>query len=516
MRWTSRLFCSVALVGICFYATAAAQTEVWVARVEGEGANAGDAAHDVAVDTAGNIYVVGRLQGEGTDFDFATIKYNQAGELQWLWRFDGPSHGADSAVAVALDGDGNIYVTGASDLQPFIGDIVTIKYSPAGEVLWRQAFDGPPGLNSEPTAIAIGANNDIFVTGVVGTDIFKKGGDYITIAYNSAGRELWSKTYDGPAQGSDFARAVALDAAGNIYVTGESDGGENEGLDFATIKYTPAGQQAWVRRHNGRASGVDRAVAMAVDDAGNVHVTGVVNAISAVSDYVTIKYDTQGATKWIVRFSGEAARRDEPAAIALDTAGNVLVTGGSQAANGRFDYATVKYNAAGGLLWVARYNGPRDFEDSARDVKVDARGNVFVTGGSWGDERQDYATLKYSSAGAELWVARYQGPSPMADIASAMTLDSAGRIIVTGKSHGDRRRQTDFATLLYSEGTPGDLNCDGSVDLVDVGPFITALLDPSEYEKQYPDCDINNADINIDGSVDLKDVEPFIELLLGP
>ena len=63
---------------------------------------------------------------------------------------------------------------------------------------------------------------------------------------------------------------------------------------------------------------------------------------------------------------------------------------------------------------------------------------------------------------------------------------------------------------------PGDLNCDGSVDLTDVGPFITALLDPQEYENQYPDCDINNGDTNDDGSVDLTDVESFIELLLEP
>ena len=64
--------------------------------------------------------------------------------------------------------------------------------------------------------------------------------------------------------------------------------------------------------------------------------------------------------------------------------------------------------------------------------------------------------------------------------------------------------------------SPGDLNCDGSVDLTDVGPFITALLDPREYENQYPDCDINNGDTNDDGSVDLTDVESFIELLIGP
>lgn len=62
----------------------------------------------------------------------------------------------------------------------------------------------------------------------------------------------------------------------------------------------------------------------------------------------------------------------------------------------------------------------------------------------------------------------------------------------------------------------GDLNCDGSIDLVDVGPFILALLDPEGYAQEYPDCDINHGDTNDDGSVDLSDVAPFIELLIGP
>lgn len=76
-----------------------------------------------------------------------------------------------------------------------------------------------------------------------------------------------------------------------------------------------------------------------------------------------------------------------------------------------------------------------------------------------------------------------------------------------------------FAAVKESRrlaGDKGDLNCDGSVDLTDVGPFITALTDPDEYKRQFPDCDINNGDLNADGSVNLTDVEPFIELLLGP
>ena len=63
---------------------------------------------------------------------------------------------------------------------------------------------------------------------------------------------------------------------------------------------------------------------------------------------------------------------------------------------------------------------------------------------------------------------------------------------------------------------PGDLNCDGDVNALDIEGFIVALFDPAQYPVQYPDCDINLADINGDGRVDAGDIEGFILLLFGP
>lgn len=68
----------------------------------------------------------------------------------------------------------------------------------------------------------------------------------------------------------------------------------------------------------------------------------------------------------------------------------------------------------------------------------------------------------------------------------------------------------EFGSFVFA-----DLNCDGSIDLSDVGPFIQALIDPDGYEGAYPECDLNLGDVSGDGSVDLSDVEAFIELLLG-
>ena len=78
-----------------------------------------------------------------------------------------------------------------------------------------------------------------------------------------------------------------------------------------------------------------------------------------------------------------------------------------------------------------------------------------------------------------------------------------------------RSGDTQTSDIRYMRRFPsGDLNCDGSLDLTDVEPFILALIDPDEYPKQYPACDLMLGDVNADGSVDLVDVEPFIELLL--
>ena len=81
--------------------------------------------------------------------------------------------------------------------------------------------------------------------------------------------------------------------------------------------------------------------------------------------------------------------------LAIDNSGNVYVTGGSGSGGTGVDYATVKYGPDGNQLWVARYNGPENSGDYACALAVDNSGNVYVTGYSGGDTGDDYATIKY-------------------------------------------------------------------------------------------------------------------------
>ena len=85
------------------------------------------------------------------------------------------------------------------------------------------------------------------------------------------------------------AAAIALDSSNNVYVTGES-AGQGTGNDFATVKYNSTGQEQWVVRYNGPANRDDQANAIAVDASGNVYVTGQSFDPNNGDDYATIKY----------------------------------------------------------------------------------------------------------------------------------------------------------------------------------------------------------------------------------
>ena len=114
--------------------------------------------------------------------------------------------------------------------------------------------------------------------------------DYVTIAYSGAGVPLWTNRYDGPGNDQDIAKAVAVDANGNVFVTGSSYGSGDNHWDYATIAYSGAGLPLWTNRYNGPANGDDAACAVAVDASGNVFVTGSSRGSLDDFDFVTVKY----------------------------------------------------------------------------------------------------------------------------------------------------------------------------------------------------------------------------------
>jgi len=264
---------------------------------------------------------------------------------------------------------------------------------------------------------------------------------------SGAVQEAWVARYNGPTNEYDEGQAIAVDASGNVYVTGYS------GEDYVTIKYDTSGQEQWVARYNG---GSGRAIA--VDSSGNVYVTGQSVLSGGSLDYATIKYDSAGKQQWVARYNGPASDYDSASSIVVDSSGNVYVTGESLGLGTGLDYATIKYNSAGQQQWVARYNGLGNGDDYAAyagAIVLDGSGNVYVTGGSAGSgTSDDYATIKYNSLGQEQWAARYDGPGHDFDRANAIAIDGSSNVYVTGRSYGSGTGLSDCATIKYLQPTP--------------------------------------------------------------
>jgi hypothetical protein len=145
------------------------------------------------------------------------------------------------------------------------------------------------------------------------------------------------------------------------------------------------------------------------------------------------------------------------------------------------DYATVRYDTDGNLLWARFFPGLANGADEVAALTVDSQGNVYVTGLSWGGSTtsHDYATVKYDRDGNELWVARYNGPSNLSsgnllwvaryngtgngdDIPTAVVVDGRGNVDVTGRSWSGT--DFDYLTVKYIQVLLGDVNGNGCVD----------------------------------------------------
>lgn len=316
------------------------------------------------------------------------------GELTtaWVRRYQALTNGSATARLLAMDGQGNVYVTWSGYIPS--GFSTTIKYSPDGEEMWARQFCGPGTGDGEARAMAVDSQGNVYITGslTVYHGLYSNR-DYATTKFSADGRQLWVRYYNGPANGDDAAKALAVDSQGNVYVAGDSKGGES-GWNCLTIKYDPDGRLLWARRYRDQNGGVNYAAAIVVDAQGHAYVAG--------TGYTVIKYNPEGRPLWVRQYQGGTAT-----ALAVDGQGNICVTGSTSVGQNSSGYTTVKYSPDGRRLWVRRSRLPSPYPvNQAQAIAVDSQDNVLVTGNSWNPNGPSYgyfATIKYSPDGRQLW-----------------------------------------------------------------------------------------------------------------
>jgi uncharacterized delta-60 repeat protein len=418
----------------------------------------GDEAVSIAVDAAGNSYVTGSAFALNGSLDIVTIKYSPSGQQLWLQTYNGTANDNDQAYKIVLDASANVYITGYSKGVTSQNDIVTIKYTTAGTQQWVKLYNGTFSGPDEGASLCVDAAGNVFVTGFE-TTANQSYYDMVTIMYDAGGTQQWAYIYNGTGNANDYAVEILNDGAGNTYVVGTSDtmymSAPNN--DIVLLKFDNAGALQWRRVFWSNTYSYDIARGMCFDHSGNLLICGYGGLVNQGNNYYTIKYNPAGACLWYQYYNYSTNTYEQPWAIVADSLDNVIVTGQGVATSSSpmNDYVTVKYNSAGTFQWASRYNGPGNNQDYAYAVAMDDSLNIFVTGTSKGLSGTlfDIATVKYNAAGTELYVLRYDNSGAHKDDAGNDMVVKNSDIYITGRS--SNLTNDDYITLRYSYSAVG-------------------------------------------------------------
>jgi hypothetical protein len=398
----------------------------------------------------------------------------------WVRRYDGRSY--DIAYKVVVDGKQNVIVMGMSSAFASAYDFLTIKYGSDGTPLWTNRYDGPAHLNDYARYLAVDASGNVYVTGT--SEVTDTIWDVVTIKYASDGSPLWTSRYNHYGTNYEDAGSLAVDAIGNVFVAADGiikydpqgnavwtnydvvgpvladksgnvfvTGGSDEagiGYSYKTLKYAPDGRAAWTNYY--KLGSITVPTAMTLDLDGNVIVTG--DSLWVNHLYATIKYSNGGIPLWTNLFPGPNYAGGNVPLVVVDGFGNVFLTGGSVGQDGtNAAFTTVKLSASGVPLWTNSFFETNYDNGAPGGTAVDSAGNFYFAGHSSGPNgtNVDYVTIKYAATGLTIWTNRYDGLIPNSeDWADDIAVDHAGNVYVTGLS-GDFQGIGDFATVKYSD-----------------------------------------------------------------
>ena len=350
---------------------------------------------------------------------------------------------------------------------------------------WEKSFDATIG-NDKGNVIAIDANGNVYVGAT--SDGLGTGSDYLTIKYNSNGDTVWSRRYNGTGNGNDEIKGIKVDASGNVYLTGKSQGVSSS--DILTVKYNSSGNQLWAKRFNGTGNLDDVGYALVLDGSGNSYVAGSTYDSGSNFTYgIAIKYNANGDTVWTRRLFHAVVSYDHLSnLIGVNSVGNIVISEYENSGQGTdhtdfselsaingtelyfygysgnpfggfpasgyciamaFDgsaniYAlstetlgipqhnrieVTNYTHFSSNIWNTFYTGQNNIGDYfSSDIKVYANSNIYVTGYTDSDPsalvNYDILTLKMNSQGDTLWSRKYNAPANLDDKSVSIAINS--------------------------------------------------------------------------------------------
>jgi cysteine-rich repeat protein len=412
----------------------AGSSTVWAEQVGGAG---GDAGYAMAHDNAGNLLVAGYFKGT---VDFGSVQLTSTG----------------------------------------FSDMFIAKYSPSGINLWAKHFGGS-GSMVRAEAIAVGNNNNIFITGSFKGSVNFGGGsftsynnsnDIFLAKLSSSGNYIWAKRFGNNYEDSGYS--VAVDSLDNVIFTGNfyysvnfGDGWQRSiGLDDIFLaKFSSAGNHLWSKTFGWGSN--DKGSGVATDDNDNIVLTGSfigttnfgggpVTSVQFSNDIFLVKYSPSGTHLWTNVIGAASSDHGNKVAISVDNeifltgsfAGTVDFGGGYVSGSGSGDAFIAKFSSSGGYMWDRNFGstlgaagyGVAVGEDGVvvtgyYNGSVDCGGGLLASNGA-----SDIIVTKYTLGGTYVWSTSFGSFSY--DAAQGIAVDVNGYPYVTGYFQGT----VDFGT----------------------------------------------------------------------
>ena len=392
----------------------------------------------VAIDSSDNIYITGTSQGtnlfgknatSGTTDDIFVAKLNSSGVVQWVYTAGGT--GRDRGRKIALDSSGNIYVVGYyQNTVDFGGGNVTsngswdafiLKLNSSGTFQWVKSYGGSAG-NDLGRDVVVDSNDNVIMLGTFrGTVNFDSGDgggvvnytsndyDVFLIRLNSSG--IWQSVWVTTSSGSADGRALAIDSNNVTYLTGSYSGSVTFGANNRTATNsndlfihkidTYDNENNTQLTYAPNVDTTQKAKGIAVDSSGNIYATGTFqntvnfgggNITSSGKDIYLLKLNSSLVFQWVKRFARDdgAAGQAFGTAVAVDDDGNVYSVGqiggnynlgGQDVASGsNNDAYIVKHDSSGTFQWSKTFGGVGGFNNRVQDIVIDSNDLVITVG----------------------------------------------------------------------------------------------------------------------------------------
>jgi len=435
----------------------------------------------LALDHSGHLLVTGSsFASPSTELDIVVLKYgctdgNPVGLFPVSFDDGGARASAQVPNALVVDPGDNIYLVGSTEV--YDNDVkklqsLAIKFNSAGDRLWARKYVGPSNMSAEALGVAVDGSGNVYVTGESAE--LDADTDYATIKYDAAGNERWVRRYNGPINAQDRAVDVGLDSAGNVCVTGLSYG-SGSGSDFCTIRYSPLGPpiNSVAGSANMGYSGdgglatlarLNQPTSVTFDASGNMFIADYVNNRVRVVNKDTGIITTVAGTG-TAGYNGDnrlatGANLNGPCDIAFDTSGDIYI---ADVINSRIR----KINRSTGMITTIAGTGTKGFNgdgilatnaylDCPSSIALDSSGNlVFADKYNQRVRKVDFATGLISTI-AGSGNAGFGGDGSLAT-ASVVKFDSpifvrfdASWNMYIGDILNDRIRRVDALTGIIS------------------------------------------------------------------